>query len=243
MSENIITVKVENVISSIEPKRPSFDKLWNEYKKVMTLMSDAANILINDESRPLPSIEEAEHEPVHAIYNKIGGEIAKLHNSEDIYNNTHLKMHSGYQNSCALRLSEALNQSGFIIKGGTINPNKNILRNSGKTYSSSSGKEYHYRYIMQVTGIKTYLETRWGKPEITYITEPCTNSEECFKLHSKKFIGKKGIIAFDVEGWNDASGHVTVWDGSKCGDGSCFGGSHHYFDFKQVKKIYLWELK
>ena len=82
-----------------------------------------------------------------------------------------------------------------------------------------------------------------GNPDIVYTPEPCSTKEECFKLHSAKFLAKKGIIAFDVSGWGDATGHVTVWNGEKCGDDSCFGGDHHYFDFRQVKKIYLWELK
>lgn len=164
MSE--IIVKVENVVVSIEPKRPPFKKLWDEYKKIMKFMKDAQDTLINDSSRVINDEfeEEVYHEKVHVIYNKIGGEIAKLHDNEDTYNKSHtgVDSHSSYQNSCALRLSEALNQSGFIIKGGTINPDKNILRNSGKVYTSSNGKKYHYRYIMQVNGIKTYLKTRWG---------------------------------------------------------------------------------
>lgn len=96
---------------------------------------------------------------------------------------------------------------------------------------------------MRVSEVKIYLETLWGKPEIEYTPEPCSNASECFKLHSKPFTGKQGVIAFDVEDWNDATGHVTLWDGEKCGDGGCFGGNHHYFDFSQVTKIRLWELK
>ena len=30
------------------------------------------------------------------------------------------------------------------------------------------------------------------------------------------FSGKRGIIAFQVAGWSNATGHLDLWDGSKC---------------------------
>ncbi len=164
------------------------------------------------------------------VYEIVGGNVYKLY-LEDLQKPIEFR---NYQNSCAIRLSYSFNNGKYIIKGGTINPSHGIYRVKGGDNKA---------YIMRVSEVKIYLETLWGKPEIEYTPEPCSNASECFKLHSKPFTGKQGVIAFDVEDWNDATGHVTLWDGEKCGDGGCFGGNHHYFDFSQVTKIRLWELK
>ena len=34
------------------------------------------------------------------------------------------------------------------------------------------------------------------------------------KNFSSAFSSKQGIVAFDVLGWSDASGHVALWNGS-----------------------------
>ncbi|MCA0393993.1 MAG: type VI secretion system amidase effector protein Tae4 [Proteobacteria bacterium] len=48
------------------------------------------------------------------------------------------------------------------------------------------------------------------------------------------------MVIFEVSGWGDASGHVTLWDGSSCGD-------HCYFVHDQpgvqTTRILFWELK
>lgn len=58
-------------------------------------------------------------------------------------------------------------------------------------------------YIFRVRELKTYLRSAMA-------VTPVTVSKD----FSKAFIGQKGIIAFDVSGWSDASGHVALWDGS-----------------------------
>lgn len=36
------------------------------------------------------------------------------------------------------------------------------------------------------------------------------------------FAGSKGIILFEVSGWGDATGHFTLWNGSKVAHGDYF---------------------
>lgn len=54
------------------------------------------------------------------------------------------------------------------------------------------------------------------------------------------FKGLKGILVFSVTGWGDATGHVTLWNGSDCGD-------HCYFVHDQpsvsTTLVQFWELK
>jgi Type VI secretion system (T6SS), amidase effector protein 4 len=86
--------------------------------------------------------------------------------------------------------------------------------------SGNDGKWYIYR----VKEMIRYLEDNFGEPDVTVVNEPFQD-----KLKSKK-----GIIVFEVDAWNDASGHATLWDGITCAD-KCY--------FPLSKKVMLWELK
>lgn len=62
-----------------------------------------------------------------------------------------------------------------------------------------------------------FLNDRFGKFDIT-----------------SGFANKKGILLFNVAGWSDATGHVTLWDGNTCSD-KCY--------FTQSSGSQLWILK
>ena len=117
---------------------------------------------------------------------------------------------NNFANSCAIRVSRSLNYSGHSIK--YIPPNL--------TVSGSDGKWYIYR----VKELIKYLKANYGEPDTTVVNKP----------HQVKFKGKNGIIIFEVDAWDDASGHATLWDGSTCSD-KCY--------FPLSKKVMLWELK
>lgn len=90
---------------------------------------------------------------------------------------------------------------------------------SGKTVSGKSGDWYFYK----VVDLIAFIEKRFGKPDQT------------FPLPSvQKLANSKGIVIFEVDVWDDATGHATVWDGVSCSD-KCY--------FSQSKKAYLWDLK
>jgi|GEM_PF-2996479 len=55
--------------------------------------------------------------------------------------------------------------------------------------------------IYRVKTLNNYLGERLGPPDLT-----STNIND--------FIGKKGIILFRVIGWSNATGHITLWDGT-----------------------------
>jgi hypothetical protein len=52
--------------------------------------------------------------------------------------------------------------------------------------------------------MRAYLERLLGKPE-TDNTLP----------FDSKFEGRSGIVAFDVEGWSDATGHIALFNGKR----------------------------
>ena len=59
--------------------------------------------------------------------------------------------------------------------------------------------------------MKTFLPHTFGKADI----------EKGLRARPEDFSGKKGIIVFDVT-FADASGHVTLWNGSKAVDEDYF---------------------
>ena len=65
------------------------------------------------------------------------------------------------------------------------------------------------------------------------------------KISVDPFRGHTGIIAWQVRGWSDATGHFTLWDGEK----GLYEGEHHYFELPTTKpdeggpwvtKVELW---
>jgi hypothetical protein len=128
------------------------------------------------------------------VYTLIGGKVAL---------NYHIDPDTGEEsNSCTLRLCRGLNYGGAAIK--VID--KTILYGTG-----GDGLKYIYR----VTDMIKQLTKMFGEPDI--IRSPADAD------YRSAFEGNKGIIAFQVTGWGDATGHVTTWDGNEC-------GYHCYFD-------------
>jgi hypothetical protein len=117
---------------------------------------------------------------------------------------------NNFTNSCAIRLSRSLNYSGHPVS--YIPPNLTV-----------SGGDKNW-YIYRVTEIVKYLTIKFGPPDIVVKNKP----------YQPELRGKKGIIVFEVDGWDDASGHATLWDGNFCSD-KCY--------FPLSKKVMLWTLK
>jgi len=121
-----------------------------------------------------------------------------------------------YANACALRLSRAFNYGGVKIKKG-----------SG-AYKLKGGDGY--AYIMRVPDMMDYVEAQFKAPDIK--GSPGT----ILPL----IRNKKGVLIFVVDGWNDAYGHVTLWNGGDCGDHCYFSHSNPNVTTTEVK---FWELK
>ena len=92
--------------------------------------------------------------------------------------------------TCAIRLSRALNYSGIAVPADFAGM---------RTIGGADGK----RYAFQVRGMRPWLETTFGPPQI--------RAER--PVDRRRFLGKKGVIAFVIP-FADASGHVDLWDGS-----------------------------
>lgn len=136
----------------------------------------------------------------------IGGAFRKLYD------------HPAFKNTCAVRMSYALNRSG--IRLGTA-PSK------GGTYVGGDG----FKYWIRVKDLQQFLDDRFKGADETLTLAPVSSTlDPGGKEFQKKYEerkekatiwldsrlkGRAGIVVFNVAGWMDASGHFTLWDGER----------------------------
>lgn len=101
---------------------------------------------------------------------------------------------SSWENSCAIRMSRALNYSGIKLPKAPSNGG-NIV-----------GKD-KLNYWIRVKDLTKYLV------EMLEDRFPLIKEDGGIDAVNS-FKGKKGIIVFDVSGWSNATGHFTLWDGA-----------------------------
>lgn len=100
-----------------------------------------------------------------------------------------------FTNSCTVRLSYALNQSGCQIPYV-----------KGKTVSGADGDWYFFR----VADLSSFLQGEWGDPEVL--------SRDNWKV---ALAGQSGIIQYEIR-WQNATGHLSLWNGATNVDGPAY---------------------
>ena len=59
-----------------------------------------------------------------------------------------------------------------------------------------------HAYIYRVRELRAYLNAAIG-----------VTPKRVTKEFNKAFIGQRGLVLFEVEGWGSAGGHAALWDG------------------------------
>jgi len=149
------------------------------------------------------------------VYELVGGDVARHRRANP----------EAYTNACALRMSRAFNHGGYAIPRGTIIPATPIYRVRG-----DDGQPY----IMRVDDIIHFVKHNWGSAD--KVLQPA---------QAGQLAGLKGLIVMEVSGWSDATGHVTLWDDTRTGDGTDYQhpNSHSYNARVSLTRILYWELK
>lgn len=96
-------------------------------------------------------------------------------------------------NTCASRISVALNGGGSPIS-------PLIAQKLGLLTLKTAAADH---ILVRVKELRAYLRFVYGTPDVDQ-TAPFLD----------KVKGKRGIVAFTVTGWSDATGHVALYDGS-----------------------------
>jgi hypothetical protein len=127
-----------------------------------------------------------------------------------------------YTNLCAVRLSLVLNGAGLKI------PAKTFLKWYGENFHVVKGADGSY-YGHGVLELFHYFSEKYGKPDLE-LSKTGESDDPSVQAALK---GKKGILFFKVNIWNDAQGHFTLWDGEKCADNGYF---------REAVKVALWKV-
>ena len=130
-------------------------------------------------------------------------------------------------NTCAARISRALNYANHPIRYKTTKAYKlNPLLGADKKL-----------YLFRVSEMRTYLLHTLGM-----------TPKRIKSGFETAFAGSRGLVAFEISGWSDATGHIALWNGTK------FHEEHDdYRGYKDdpttpkvkepnVKEMMLWEL-
>ena len=124
-----------------------------------------------------------------------------------------------YVNTCAIRMSRAFNYSGYTI------PKLKSRQPDGKErWESISGADGKWYLLRVDTFLSEILEKHFGPPDIRGKVKG-------------DFMGKKGLILFKVRRWEDATGHLDLWDGAKASHKAYFDKSD-YVLFWRAKAIH-----
>lgn len=147
------------------------------------------------------------------MYNSVGGDVSSRFNEHknDVGGNA-------YANTCALRMSVALNKSGNDI-------DTDVKNNKGQkmyTEKGGDGKDY----ALRKSDVKDYMKGKYGKADISI-----KSTDKDFDKKVSEIKGQKGVIVYDVTGWGDATGHVTIYDGK----GNC-GHDCYFPDADKIKQ-------
>lgn len=122
-------------------------------------------------------------------------------------------------NTCTIRVSRALTEAGMKINPITLADGNNMLLVKG---ANGVGLPIRVKEFSQ------WVVKRFGQPQIKVV-----NRGDGTEDVPQQFLGKKGLIKFDVRVWSDATGHFDLWDGEACAH-NC------YFD--KAKEVWLWTI-
>lgn len=119
-------------------------------------------------------------------------------------------------NTCVVRISRSFNASG--------NPIPAVDGDELTTVRGGDGRQY----ALRVHEFTRWMKKRYGASDLVHeYPEPGGGDVPA------SFSGRQGVIVFEVDGWTDASGHVDLWNGTRC---------RHNDYFARARKVMLWDV-
>lgn len=137
-----------------------------------------------------------------------------------------------YENTCALRMSYALNYGGIPIIKPTPNT-KAFLGNDKKIY------------VLGSQDIRDFLYVKW-KYQAPYNPKSMNSKKENEDFYNNELLqfSKNGIVVMRIDGWGESAyGHTTLWDGTKK---RFLDDSNYLLDTRSnviVRQFYFWEIE
>ncbi|TLD86588.1 hypothetical protein LS69_006200 [Helicobacter sp. MIT 05-5294] len=149
---------------------------------------------------------------------------------------------SGYQNSCALQISYALNESQMFIE--QYLSRKVEKQPQGIEDNSIALGDDGHNYIIKVKTLIQFFQLKevWGDADEPYNPKIMQTEQDNINFYNNEFskFNKNGVVAMMISGWSNATGHITLWDGEE----KEFLDNSNYLIQSNciVKELYFWEL-
>lgn len=216
----------KQLIKTLNLKRPKWESVSKAYIEINEIGKNLNDDYIKSELR----------------YNFLGGKIQRAFEREK----------TKYVNTCAVRVSYALNYGGMPLKESLISNVKSDrhkvmlqnMKNAIETYNRLD-KSNNY-YITSSIDMETFLWIKFGSPEIIQKTMT-TKQENIIFLNKLKSLNKQGIITMRIN-FSDAQGHTTLWNKDRFMDSSNYlveyiiqNNARYYNPI--VTEAHFWELK
>lgn len=246
----------KQLMKTLNLKRPKWEDVSKAYNEINEIGNIAYRQYFNYFKSQGYNNDEADIQATfystRARYNFVGGQAkSEFERAPKVYANT-----------CALRVSYALNYGGMPLIEGRAK-----LTSGTKLI----GKD-NYRYYTGVSGIKGLLLGNWKqlKPYsqtnnrdfykifYDYKKEPFkTLADKYGNIFNQKRVNEirkdnqnffnvlcslkiKGIVTMVIDGWGDAGGHTTLWNGENFADGTNYLNDEEASIF--VRELCFWEL-
>jgi hypothetical protein len=187
-----------------------------------------AKVKFDDLWRNYPTYTDYPTKP--DFWNLIGGNLEHEATVEDP---------EAWRNSCATRMSRALNYSGIEVhaKGGLAG-NKPW---QGSTRRGADDKQY----IFRIGDLKEQFQASLGPGQKIYTRPPTPSSgpaltgKQILDTWRVPLAGKKGIIWIKAD-YKRATGHCTLWDGTQFVNGKTDEGDAAT---DEVSEVWFWPLR
>ncbi|TLD79726.1 hypothetical protein LS70_009670 [Helicobacter sp. MIT 11-5569] len=242
------------LILRIEIKRPSWSNVSKAYREINEVgKKEYDEVLKESELHDTETYRAAELIQAQKRYEKVGGQALSEFNRDS---NT-------YINTCALQVSYALNYGGMPLMddkvkltSGTKLKGKNdykyytgvsgikelLLENWKrlKPYSRTNNKDfYKVFYNHKKEPFETLANSYGNILNEQRVEEICRDNLNFF--NTLQSLGIKGIVTMNIDGWGDAEGHTTLWNGNHFLDDTNYLNDGRKFVF--VRELCFWELK
>ena len=217
----------KQLMKTLKLKRPKWASVSKAYIEINEIGKNLSNDYAKSELR----------------YNFLGGKIQRAFEKEK----------TQYVNTCAVRISYALNKGGMPIKESLIDNAKHNDRHKAMLQNMKHTAETYNRldksnnyYITSSIDMETFLWIKFGAPEVIQ-KNMTTKQENITFLNKLKNFNKQGIITMRIN-FRDAQGHTTLWDKDLFLDGSNYfeeyivqNNTIHHNPI--VAEAHFWELK
>ena len=113
-----------------------------------------------------------------------------------------------YENTCTMRLSQALNDVGTPIT-------REANRILGVVTEFSAQR--HQRYLIRVVCGRAWLLYNWGPPDVIITRPDIERASQAPRQvrDDSRIKGKHGVLVFDISFTDAATGHIDIFNGSQ----------------------------